>query len=128
MLSGAKGTLDEQPDENDNHALHERMKTLHRLIEQMHVFQKALKALDLRKESLDPDVVDRIRDLKKTLKVLPAMEEVNQVLQLTKMLSGMGDLDLSGAGEGAAAQRTNPTGNQDDDADADAADDEEEAF
>ena len=123
MLSGAKETLDEPADENDNHGLHERMKTLHRLIEQMHVFHKALSTLDLRKENLDPDVEDKIRELKKTLTVLPAMKEVDQVLQLTKMLSGLGDLDLSGARGGAAAQGT-PTEDHDDDDD----DDDDDEF
>ena len=73
LLAGAD--LDTEPDENDTSALHARMEKIHRLIKHLHAFRVALRKAKLEDEDLSGAVEEKIKDLKKALKVLPAMEE-----------------------------------------------------
>ena len=50
----------------------------HKLINQLHKFREVLAKMNLRTAELSPEVVDKIRQLRKALKALPSMDEATQ--------------------------------------------------
>ena len=102
LLEGAPA-LDTPPDEDDPDSLHERMKVLHTLIKQLHAFRAALAKVNFAAEGLPPALEQKLRELRKALKVLPPMEEVGKVLELTKMIGGLQALN---SGEAVPKRQT----------------------